>query len=35
MIPVFGEKGALIEHFVFDTFFNVPLALKRLVTRKG
>ncbi len=24
IIPVFGEKGALVEHFVFDMFFNVP-----------
>ncbi len=24
IIPVFGEKGALVEHAVFDLFFNVP-----------
>ncbi|MBL7016461.1 MAG: hypothetical protein ISR84_02770 [Kiritimatiellales bacterium] len=24
IIPVFGEKGALFEHWVFDTFFNRP-----------
>jgi hypothetical protein len=24
VIPVFGEKGALLEHWVFDLFFNVP-----------
>lgn len=24
IIPVFGEKGALLEHCVFDTFFNRP-----------
>jgi hypothetical protein len=24
VIPVFGEKGALMEHWVFDTFFNRP-----------
>jgi hypothetical protein len=24
IIPVFGEKGALVEHFVFDMFFNYP-----------
>lgn len=26
-IPVFGEKGALLEHWVFDLFFNVPQTL--------
>jgi hypothetical protein len=29
MVPVFGERGALIEHWVFDLFFNLPLTLKR------
>jgi hypothetical protein len=24
VIPVFGEKGALMEHWIFDTFFNRP-----------
>ncbi len=24
IVPVFGEKGALLEHWVFDTFFNRP-----------
>jgi len=24
IVPVFGEKGALVEHFVFDMFFNYP-----------
>jgi len=24
IIPVFGEKGALLEHWIFDTFFNRP-----------
>jgi hypothetical protein len=28
-IPVFGERGALPEHAVFDLFFNVPLSLRR------
>lgn len=27
IIPVFGEKGALLEHMVFDAFFNVPRVL--------
>jgi hypothetical protein len=29
MVPVFGESGALLEHGVFDLFFNVPLSLSR------
>ncbi|MEW6199990.1 MAG: hypothetical protein AB1601_15170 [Planctomycetota bacterium] len=28
-IPVFGERGALPEHAVFDLFFNLPLSLRR------
>ena len=24
VIPVFGEKGALLEHWIFDSFFNRP-----------
>ncbi len=24
IIPVFGERGALLEHWVFDIFFNIP-----------
>jgi hypothetical protein len=33
IIPVFGEKGALMEHFVFDMFFNVPRAVGRWAGR--
>lgn len=28
-IPVFGERGALPEHAVFDLFFNLPLSVRR------
>jgi len=28
-VPVFGERGALLEHWVFDLFFNVPLSIRR------
>ncbi len=31
-VPVFGERGALLEHWVFDIFFNVPLSIKRKFT---
>ncbi|MBN2013300.1 hypothetical protein JW960_28475 [candidate division KSB1 bacterium] len=29
MIPVFGERGALAEHWVFDMFFNIPISIRR------
>lgn len=29
IVPVFGERGGLLEHAVFDTFFNLPLSVKR------
>ncbi len=32
-LPVFGERGALLEHFVFDLFINVPLFLERRLRR--
>lgn len=29
IIPVFGEQGALLEHWVFDIFFNIPQSAAR------
>jgi len=29
IVPVFGEKGAWLEHFVFDLFYNLPLTIRR------
>jgi len=29
IVPVFGEKGAWLEHFVFDVFYNFPLTVQR------
>ncbi|MCF7848033.1 MAG: hypothetical protein K9M45_04220, partial [Kiritimatiellales bacterium] len=29
IVPVFGEHGALLEHWVFDIFFNVPQIIGR------
>ncbi len=29
LVPVFGEKGGLLEHAVFDFFFNLPLSIRR------
>ena len=28
-VPVFGEHGALLEHGVFDLFYNRPLTIRR------
>jgi hypothetical protein len=40
MIPVFGERGALLERWVFCLFYNWPLTIsrrmqKRFAARKG
>jgi len=29
IVPVFGERGALLEHAVFNMFYNRPLTLRR------
>jgi hypothetical protein len=29
VVPIFGEKGAWLEHFVFDAFYNFPLTVQR------
>jgi len=29
LVPVFGETGGLLEHAVFDLFFNLPLSVRR------
>jgi len=34
IIPVFGERGALLEHWVFDLFFNVPISIRRKFKKK-
>ncbi len=33
MVPVFGERGALLEHAVFCLFYNWPLTLRRRMAR--
>jgi hypothetical protein len=33
VVPVFGESGGLLEHGVFDLFFNLPLSIKRAFKR--
>jgi hypothetical protein len=29
VVPVFGERGALLEHWVFRVFYNWPLTVRR------
>jgi len=31
IVPVFGEHGALLEHTVFDLFYNFPLTVRRRI----
>lgn len=33
IIPVFGERGALLEHWIFDMFFNIPISIRRKFRR--
>jgi len=34
-VPIFGEKGAWLEHFVFDTFYNFPLTVRRRIRTRA
>lgn len=34
IVPVFGERGALLEHWVFDFLFNLPISLRRRLSRR-
>ncbi len=34
IIPVFGEHGALMEHGVFDLFYNWPLTIRRRMRKR-
>jgi hypothetical protein len=29
VVPVFGERGAWLEHFVYNMFYNWPLTIRR------
>jgi len=35
IVPVFGERGALLEHAIFDGCYNYPLTLRRLMPRRS
>ncbi|MBW1826568.1 MAG: hypothetical protein JRI78_06135 [Deltaproteobacteria bacterium] len=34
VVPVFGESGALLEHWVFCLFYNWPLTIRRRIQRR-
>ncbi|MBN1362453.1 MAG: hypothetical protein JW993_17790 [Sedimentisphaerales bacterium] len=35
VVPVFGERGALLEHWVFSLFYNWPLTIRRRMRRRA
>lgn len=35
IIPVFGERGALLEHSVFCLFYNWPLTIRRRMRKRA
>ncbi|MBW1957237.1 MAG: hypothetical protein JRF31_06940 [Deltaproteobacteria bacterium] len=34
IVPVFGESGALLEHWVFCLFYNLPLTIRRRIGKR-
>jgi hypothetical protein len=35
IVPVFGERGALLEHWIFCLFYNWPLTIRRRMHRRA
>ncbi len=35
IVPVFGERGALLEHWVFCLFYNWPLTIRRRIAARA
>jgi len=35
VVPVFGESGALLEHKIFNLFYNWPLTIGRRMRKRG
>lgn len=35
IVPVFGERGALLEHWVFGLFYNWPLTIRRRMAARA
>ena len=34
IIPVFGERGAVLEHWIFCLFYNWPLTIRRRIRKR-
>jgi hypothetical protein len=34
VVPVFGERGALLEHKIFNLFYNWPLTLRNRIQKR-
>jgi len=34
-VPVFGERGALLEHWIFCLFYNWPLTIRRRMRKRA
>jgi hypothetical protein len=35
IVPVFGERGALLEHYIFSLFYNFPLTIRRKMRERS
>jgi hypothetical protein len=35
VVPVFGERGALLEHKIFNLFYNWPLTIRHRMTKRS
>jgi len=35
VVPVFGERGAFLEHWAFRVFYNWPLTIRRRMERRA
>jgi hypothetical protein len=35
VVPVFGERGALLEHMVFNLFYNWPLTIRQRMRKRS
>jgi len=35
IVPIFGEKGAWLEHFAFDAFYNFSLTIQRRMRHRA
>jgi len=35
IVPVFGERGALLEHKIFNLFYNWPLTIQRRMRKRS